>query len=213
MPKSCLVFASAVALAVAGCAEPAAVAVDSDTPTRDPLPLDKRIVYVKDYVATGAKVTKHAAVFGNWAAECSWSRGGAREEVSWCDVYPWNGVLPKRQSVLIPYADRATVQYFQKKPVKIVLNTAARDADGGLRYACGGLEWRDDGRGAHLKFFYDEEAKRFVSQMRASDCKIIYRARGAAAQTEIVRIARGFSQANDYASSFSSYPKPVDAPR
>ncbi len=187
-----------------------APAADADAPIAEPLPLEKRILYVKDGETGGKKVTKHVAAFGNWAAECSWSRGGAGA-LSYCDVYPWNGTPPKRTTVILPYADRATVQYYQDKPAKIVINTAKRAANTTLRYACGATEWSGPEEGSRLKFFYEAEAQRFISQMKSSDCKIVFTPAGAKEQMEINRIAHGFREANEYASSFSRNPKPVEA--
>lgn len=183
---------------------------DADAPTAEKLPLDKRILYVKDAEVSGKKVTKHVAAFGNWAAECSWSRGGAGG-LSYCDVYPWNGNLPSRATIILPYEDRATVQYYQDKPGKVVIKTAARAANTMLRYACGATEWSGPENGNRLKFFYEDEAQRFVSQMKSSDCKIVFTPAGAKEQMEIERIAHGFREANEYAESFSRYPKPVEA--
>lgn len=114
-----------VSLAINACSGAPGADADADAPAAEKLPLEKRLLYVKDGEVGGKAVTKHVAAFGNWAAECSWSRGGSGG-LSYCDVYPWNGALPKRSTVILPYADRATVQYYQDRPAKVVINTAAR---------------------------------------------------------------------------------------
>lgn len=202
-----LCLAAMVALALNACS--AAPPADANTPAADKMPLDKRILYVRDGEVSGKKVTKHVAAFGNWAAECSWSRGGAGG-LSYCDVYPWNGKLPSRATIIMPYEDRATVQYYQDKPGKVVINTAARAANTTLRYDCGAIEWSGPENASRLKFFYDDEAQRFISQMKSTDCKIVFTPRSAAAPVEIERVAHGFREANEYAASFSRYPKPVE---
>lgn len=204
-----------ISLAINACSGPPADAdadadaADADAPAAEKLPLKKRILDVKDGEVSGKKLTKHVAVFGNWAAECVWSRGGASES-SYCDVYPWNGTLPKRSTVILPYADRATVQYFQDKPAKVVINTAARAANTTLRYACGAMAWSGPDDASRLKFFYEAEAQGFISQMKSTDCTITFTPQYAKEPVEIERIAHGFREANDYAASFSSYPKPVE---
>jgi hypothetical protein len=76
---------------LAACA-PAPAPEDANAPTQEKLPLTRTIAYTAEEQRSGNTITKHVAVFGNWAAECVWSRG-ARPTTSWCDVYPWNGAV------------------------------------------------------------------------------------------------------------------------
>jgi hypothetical protein len=205
--KKLYIVAVVTAFALKACS--GAPTADADAPAAEKLPLEKRILFVREGDVGGKKVTKHVAAFGNWAAECSWSRGGS-EERSYCDVYPWNGTLPKRATVITPYPDRATVQYYEDRPAKVVINTAARATNTTLRYVCGATEWSGPEESSRLKFFYDADAQRFISQMKSTDCKIVFTPQSAAQPVEIKRLAHGFREANDYAASFSSYPKPVE---
>lgn len=203
-------FSRAALLAFLLSACSGAPSADVDAPAAEKLALEKRILFVKDGDMNGRKVTKHAAVFGNWAAECTWSRGGDGA-LSFCDVYPWNGKLPRRATVISPYEERATVQYYEDQGAKIVLNTSARAAGSELAYSCGSAKWEGAESADQLKFFYKEEAQKFISQMKTAGCVISYTPRGGAASVEVARTSHGFREANEYAASFSRYPKEVAA--
>ena len=194
----------ATAFMLAGCAPGGST--DQEAPAAEPPPLEKHIIFKREEQRDGNTITKHVAAFGNWAAECTYSRG-ARPSLSWCDVYPWSGALPKRDTVITPYQGRATVQYYNQKPVKIVLNTPPRAAGSKLSYACGYKTWSEPHNPSQLKFFYEADALSFISAMQTSDCVIAYMPGNGGDEVSLRRVAHGFRQANEYARNFSHYPK------
>jgi hypothetical protein len=198
------IFLLATASMLASCAQGESTA--SEAPAAEPPPLEKRIMFEREEQRDGNTITKHVAAFGNWAAECTYSRG-ARPSLSWCDVYPWSGALPKRDTVLTPYQERATVQYYDQKPVKIVLNTPPRAAGSKLSYACGYKTWSEAHNPTQLKFFYEADAQSFVTAMQTSDCVIVYKPANGGDEVSLTRASHGFRQANEYARNYSHYPK------
>ena len=180
---------------------------DPDAAISEKLPLAKKIVWVKEAGQNGEKTTRHLAAFGNWAAECSYSRGGAGEETAWCDVVAFNGEAPRRKTVMVPYEGRATVQFYNDKPAKVALWTKPRAAGTELGITCGYAQWRGPENSSRIKFFYDDDAHYFISHMKDNGCTITYTPRGETAPVEIQRISHGFKQAAEYGEQFSNYPK------
>jgi hypothetical protein len=182
---------------------------DSGGYDRDAAPpsLEMRVLSDETGELDGKTVRNMVVAFGYWAAECAAVRKPSEPLMGWCDIYPYSGELPERSTVILPYDDRATVQYFERKPAKIVLHTATRESGTELAYACGPAKWSGSESFHQLKFFYDADARPFLNQMGREDCTLTFTPMGDAEATSITLPAHGFDEANAFASKFSKSPK------
>lgn len=172
-----------------------------------PLPLEKRLLSEKSRKNGTKTIKKHYAAFGNWISECVFSNDPAKaRRTTWCDVYPWNGKQPKRYLAITPYRDRATVQFFNEKPAKIVLRTSKREHGSTFSYQCGPSRWQGPSNANRLKFFYDTQALPFLGQMRSRDCTLEYQPAGTTEVRTITHTAHGFREAFTYAQRYVRVP-------
>lgn len=206
-----LLLAKGVMLAscalIASCGDAGPQMNSTETVPTGPLPLEKRILSEKSRTDGTKTIKKHYAAFGNWISECVFSNDPAKaKRTTWCDVYPWNGTQPKRMLAITPYRDRATVQFYNQKPAKIVLRTSKRADGSTFSYKCGPSRWQGPSNRNRLKFLYDTQALPFLGQMRSQDCQIKYvPARGSEERT-VTHRAHGFRQAYEYAHRYVRVP-------
>lgn len=179
------------------------------TPQSVNIALDKRVLSDKTIEREGRKTRRHEVQFGNWISACVGVRETAKPVRGWCDVYPATAGPVTAKNPILPSSNRATVQFFERKPAKIVLRTSARQPGTELSYSCGTKHWSGPENMSRLKFFYDREAMPFLMQMQRSDCTLSFVPRGQEATATLTFPSHGFKQAFDYARYYSPSPKGV----
>jgi hypothetical protein len=176
-------------------------------PTGAPPSLEMRTFSDKTTKIGTANVRKHVVGHGYWISECTARRElNAASAWGWCDVYFSDKGPLRRGMSMLPFMDRATVQYYKNDAVKIALFTRTRKLDTPLTYECGAAVSSGSEKDSQVKFLYTNQAASFASQMEVVDCTLTYTPQDADKEVVTTFPFHGAREAFAYAKNYASQP-------